>query len=135
MELNMPPKKPNGAAPSGASRGLKTLIVESKGVEAFLGNEGHVLFKAASGKEAVIKARQFQPDFILLDSDLDDGAGLEVLSDLLIEQPGAAVILVSKKPDIAEAVEAIKRGAVDYLVYPVDLEKLKIAIDAQKSQF
>jgi DNA-binding response OmpR family regulator len=117
-----------------------TLVVDGKltfvGVlEDFLKAEGHFILRAETAEEALAKTRQFQPDLILLDSELEGVTGLALMGELLLEQASAAVILLARNPSIAESVEAIRRGAVDYMDRPLDLAKLKQAIDIQKALF
>jgi DNA-binding NtrC family response regulator len=116
---------------------FRTLVVDGHFfltgfLEKFLEAEGHAILSANSVKEALAKTRQFQPDLILLDGGLDGVQGLELLGELLIEQASAAVVIMARTPSIAEAVEAIKMGALDYLDQPLDLQKLKQAIETQK---
>jgi DNA-binding NtrC family response regulator len=116
---------------------FKTLVVDghfflTDFLEKFLEAEGHLIFTATSAKEALAKTRQFQPDLILLDDSLQGTQGLELLGELLMEQASAAVVVLARKPSVPEAVEAIKMGALDYLEQPLDLQKLKHAVETQK---
>ncbi len=107
----------------------------SGALENFLGAEGHFILRAENAVEALAKTRQYQPDLILLDSELGGTTGLELLGKLLLEQFSAAVILLAGRPSVAESVEAMRRGAADYLSRPLDLVKLKLSIDVQKLLF
>jgi len=104
-------------------------------LESFLETEGHSILRASSAEDALAKTRQFQPDLILLDNDLNGISAVALLPALLMEQASAAIILLAGTPSISEAVEAIKRGAADYLARPVNPQKLKQAIDAQHRLF
>jgi DNA-binding NtrC family response regulator len=64
------------------------------------------------------------PDVILLDRRLPDGDGLEMIAEIKAQHPGAVVILVTAHAEVAAAVEAIRAGASDYLVKPVELSDL-----------
>lgn len=119
---------------------FRTLVVDgnfffSGFLEKFLESEGHFILTAATVKDAIAKTRQFQPDLILLDNELEGHAGPALLAELLLEQASAAVILMARKPSISEAVEAIKLGAIDYFERPLDAQKLKHAIETQKALF
>ncbi|MES2202179.1 MAG: response regulator [candidate division FCPU426 bacterium] len=133
--------KTNGSKPegSGPKKGpaFTTLVVDGKQsldleLGEFLKREEHRILRADSAEKAIVQTRQFQPDLILLDSEIGGVSGLALLGGLLLEQYSAAVIMVSSHPSVAEAVEAVKRGAVDYLAVPLDLTRLKLSIDAQK---
>ena len=117
-----------------------TLLVDGpfgkEGVtEKFLKEEGHFVLKADSAEEALAMTAKFKPDLILLDSELKGIKGIELLPELMIEHPEAAVIILASTPRVADAIEAIKWGAVDVLDRPLDLKKLKLAIDIQKKLF
>jgi DNA-binding response OmpR family regulator len=119
---------------------FRTLVVDGNFfftgfLEKFLESEGHFILTASTIKDAVAKTRQFQPDLILLDSELEGVAGLALLGELLMEQSSAAVILLARQPSIADAVEAIKLGATDYFERPLDPQRLRHAIDNQKALF
>jgi DNA-binding NtrC family response regulator len=101
----------------------------------FLKSEGHFTFRAESAADALEKTRKYQPDLILLGCDMPDINCVELLPQLLLEQPSAAVIVVASHPTTREAVEAMKIGAMDFLLYPLDLKELKAAIDYHKSLF
>ncbi|HEY70236.1 MAG TPA: sigma-54-dependent Fis family transcriptional regulator [Anaerolineae bacterium] len=67
-------------------------------------------------------------DIILLDVQLPDGSGLTLLDRLALENPRPPVILITAHGDVDIAVEAMKKGAQDFLQKPLDLEQLLDAI-------
>jgi DNA-binding NtrC family response regulator len=67
-------------------------------------------------------------DIILLDVQLPDGSGLTLLDRLALENPRPPVILITAHGDVDTAVEAMKKGAQDFLQKPLDLERLLEAI-------
>lgn len=71
---------------------------------------------------------RFQPDLVLLDVELPDGNGLELLTDRPIEDCVADVIVMTAYGSSDTAVEAMDLGAVDYLSKPFDAERLKVTI-------
>ena len=71
-------------------------------------------------------ARQFMPDFALLDMRLPDGNGLDLLSEFTSK--GISAIVMTAHGDLSDAVNAMKLGATDYLKKPIDLEELLLAI-------
>jgi two-component system, NtrC family, response regulator AtoC len=71
-------------------------------------------------------ARQFLPDLVLLDMRLPDGNGFDMLPDFAAK--GVAVIVMTAHGELADAVNAIKLGAVDYLKKPIDLDELLLII-------
>ncbi|MCY1021815.1 sigma-54-dependent transcriptional regulator [Pyxidicoccus sp. MSG2] len=64
------------------------------------------------------------PDVVVLDRRLPDGDGIDFLPELRTQFPDTSVLLVTAHGDIANAVEAIKAGARDYLSKPVELDDL-----------
>ncbi len=104
-------------------------------LEDFLKSEKHFVIKAESAEEALAMTRRFQPDLILLDSEVAGVSGLVLLPELMLEHPTAAVIMLATTPRLSLAVEAMRWGAVDVLERPLDLAKLKAAIDIQKALF
>jgi DNA-binding NtrC family response regulator len=76
--------------------------------------------------------QQFQtvrPDLVLLDLFLPDGNGLDLLADMQKMDPACDVILITAHYSTGSAVEAIQRGAYDYLNKPLDLSILFDRLD------
>jgi DNA-binding NtrC family response regulator len=67
-------------------------------------------------------------DIILLDVRLPDGSGLTLLDRLAVESPRPPVIMITAHGEVDMAVEAMKKGAQDFLQKPLDLEQLLEAI-------
>jgi DNA-binding NtrC family response regulator len=80
---------------------------------------GHRTFEAESGREALEVARRTLPDVVLLDLEMPDGTGLEVLPELLAIDGSPQVVMVTGVGDVKTAVEAMRAGAVDFLEKPV----------------
>jgi ActR/RegA family two-component response regulator len=99
----------------------------------FIETEGHFVLRAKDAEEALAKTRQFQPHFILLNAKVEGLAALELLPKLLLEDAGAAVILMAGSPGISDAVEAMRLGAADYLELPLNPERLRQSIENQKA--
>ncbi len=68
-------------------------------------------------------------DIVLLDVMLPDGSGLSLLDRLALEYPRPPVILVTAFGEVDTAVEAMKKGAQDFLQKPLDLERLLQAVE------
>jgi len=104
-------------------------------LEDFLKSEGYPVIVAESAKEALTKTRRFEPDLILLDCELKGLTCISLLPELLMAHPSASVILLANRPSVSSVVEAISLGAVDFFERPLDLIRLKSAIDRQKTLF
>ncbi len=68
-------------------------------------------------------------DIILLDVVLPDGSGLSLLDRLALENPSPPVILITAFGEVDLAVEAMKKGAQDFLQKPLDLGRLRQAVE------
>jgi two-component system nitrogen regulation response regulator GlnG len=94
----------------------------------FAANEVRVL-TAATGAEGLEQAREHSPDVIVLDLQLPDCSGLEVFQAIHREDPKRPVIFVTAHGTTDTAIEAMKGGAFDYLVKPVDLDRLSQVVE------
>jgi len=83
---------------------------------------------AANAAEGIAMFQRIDPDVVILDLFLPDLHGIEVLKKLRSFDPDAAVIVVTASDEVRDAVEAIKQGALEYLVKPYDLEALRVLI-------
>jgi DNA-binding NtrC family response regulator len=77
-----------------------------------------------SGREAAEAAKQFRFDAVLSDIYMPDGGGLELVEDLLTLLPSAPVILMTAQGSVETAVEAVSRGAADFVGKPFELSAL-----------
>ncbi len=80
---------------------------------------------AQNADEAVCMAAEHNVDVILLDIKLGDRCGLDVLHSLRQIDPKSLVIFITGHGTTDTAIEAMKRGAHDYLVKPLEMEHLK----------
>lgn len=82
----------------------------------------------ASGGEFLEILPHLMPACIILDMDLPSGQALEVMAELRRRRLGWPVLATSAHPDLAAAVDAMKRGAVDFLQKPVGDAALAVAL-------
>jgi nitrogen regulation protein NR(I) len=87
-------------------------------------DEGTTVLAAATATDGLLQARHTDPDVIVLDLQLPDRSGLDLFADLRADSPKRPIIFITAHGTTQTAIEAMKRGAFDYLVKPVDLEKL-----------
>ena len=78
--------------------------------------------------DALLSARRFRPDYILLDMKLNNESGLSIISPMRQVLPKCRIILLTGYASIATAVDAIKLGADDYLSKPIDSQTLLAAL-------
>jgi two-component system nitrogen regulation response regulator GlnG len=84
---------------------------------------------AATGADGLEQVRAHGPDVVVLDLQLPDGSGLDVFRQIQADDPKRPVIFVTAHGTTETAIEAMKGGAFDYLVKPVDLERLSQLLD------
>src|SRR5579862_5266340 len=89
----------------------------------FQGDDVQVL-TAATANEGRAAVDSDNPDVIVLDLQLPDQSGLELFHEVHAENPKRPVIFINAPGTTETAIEAMKGGAFDYLVKPVDLERL-----------
>ncbi len=91
--------------------------------------QGMQVTTAAGVADAVIRAAQARQDVALLDLHLPDGTGLELLERLKAEQPELEAIMLTGHGSIETAIQAMKKGAYDYLTKPFQLAELDVHIE------
>ena len=80
------------------------------------------------GDEVFDKIKEFDPDIILLDIYLTTHNGLELLKSFTNAYPHIPVIMITGYSDVKMAVTAIKSGAFDFLLKPIDIDQLKLVL-------
>ena len=83
---------------------------------------------AGSLKEAYEVAGEFAPDFAVVDLNLQDGYGMELVGALQDLRPGVRVVVLTGYDSIASSLVALKAGAVGYLAKPVQPEQVVQAL-------
>lgn len=104
-----------------------TLVVRT--IATHLKKKGYELKLAENGEEGLKAYKEFQPDLTLLDIKLPDFNGLEVLRQIKQFDKNATVIVMTAFDDMKTTVEAIKTGAFEYLVKPLNYMELDLTMD------
>ncbi len=99
-----------------------------KGLKALLSNWGYAVEEASDGEEALQRAVAFLPAVVVADLVMPKLDGLGLLKAIQEELPFATVIILTGHGTIETAVDAMKHGAYDYLIKPVDVGRLRILI-------
>lgn len=111
-----------------ASRHKVLIIEDSESLAAifssYLGEECYDILVSATLAEARRAWAEFAPDLILLDLQLPDGNGLELLSDPNLNSMASDVIVMTAYGSNDTATAAIRLGATDYLSKPFDADRL-----------
>lgn len=88
----------------------------------------NVVGEASDGVEGVKRAKQLQPDVVLLDLNMPGMSGLETLQLLLQDRPQMAVVLLTVSEEAEDLKAALQAGARGYLVKNIDADYLVRAI-------
>jgi two-component system response regulator RegA len=124
-------------APTAQPRGKSVLIVDNdktlmqclaRAMEA----RGFEVTTAGSLFDGLTQVKLSAPEYAVVDTRLEDGCGLDVISALKQQRPGARAIILTGYGNIATAVNAVKVGAHDYLIKPVDVDDVISALLAPK---
>lgn len=89
------------------------------GIVAYLEDNGYDMLQANDGLTGIEIFRRERPDAVLCDLRLPGADGLEVLSTIARESPETPVIIVSGANLLGDAIQALKRGAWDYVTKPI----------------
>lgn len=89
---------------------------------------GYVPIEAGSVAEAIGVFDTELPSAVLLDIDLPDGSGLDVLREIKGRYPDAVVIMITGSVLVENTISALRGGAYDFIGKPVKLEELRVTI-------
>lgn len=97
-------------------------------LEEGLRDRGHETQSAENVEEGLLKARKFHPDVVLLDNLLEHSVGMDEIATFKAADPKIQVILMTAYGSVSQAVEAVKRGAYDYILKPFDIDDIEMAV-------
>lgn len=123
-------------APQPADPGPITVLVvdDEESIRAalrrYLTNDGYDVSVAADGFEALLRLREREHQVMLTDVRMPGMNGIELAAKALEMDPDLAVLMLTAVNEPRVAIESLRLGAADYLIKPVDLEELSIAIKA-----
>lgn len=89
---------------------------------------GFATVEAGSAAEAVKQFQAELPAGVLLDIDLPDGSGLDVLREIKREHPEAIVIMITGNVQVDNTISALRGGAYDFIGKPINLEELRVTL-------
>lgn len=93
-----------------------------------LSQEGYEVKSVENGKAAVAEATLFNPDVILLDQQMPIMNGTEALDKIRLMRPNQVMMLVTAFGTISLAVDAVKKGAYDFIEKPFDNDDLLLKV-------
>jgi nitrogen regulation protein NR(I) len=108
----------------------KLLVVDDEpnvlySIEKSLRSDTLEIVVAPTGQQGIDLVRQLRPDAVILDVRLPDMSGLDAFDEIRALDPRLPVILITAFAATETAIEAMKRGAYEYLLKPVDLHQLR----------
>ena len=103
---------------------LRALIAEA------LAKEGFSVAEAPTGAEASERLRGFAYDAIVVDLKLPDADGMDILESALTRYPEVVAVVMTGFGGVTEAVRAIKKGAIDFLIKPFQINQLTRVLTA-----
>ncbi len=112
----------------------RILIVDDQesvrlGLQKLLTDRGHETASAPDAESALENTLSWSPDLIIVDLNLPGKDGLELVAELQERGENATVVVLTGHGSIESAIEATRRGVFDYLIKPVQPERLKTVID------
>lgn len=105
-----------------------------KFIATVLSRENVVVSTAGNPQDGLVLVRKKHPHLVLVDLMMPGMSGMEILERTLEFDPGIEVVFLTGQYSTESAVEAIQKGAADYLTKPVDLEKLEQRVEALLSE-
>lgn len=117
-----------------SSEPISILVVDDepsirKLAEKELAQPGRNITTASTAIEALKLTAQHDYDIIILDVRLPDGNGLDLLERFRESLPDVEVIMITGYSEVANAVEAMKMGAYDYITKPFSLDRINLVIE------
>lgn len=114
---------------------MKILIVEDEiglleSVQSYLSDEGFSCESSATLKDAEEKVSLYLYDCLLIDINLPDGSGLDLIEPAKKRNTNAGIIIVSAKETLEDRIRGLNLGADDYLVKPFHLSELNARIQS-----
>jgi DNA-binding NtrC family response regulator len=113
---------------------LKILIVEDgrsqrEMLRDFLREAGYEVMEAADGRAALKQVENGYVDLLFIDYKMPGMDGMELLSRVKQINPETDAIMMTAYGTVERAVEAMKRGAEDYITKPIELEEVRILVE------
>lgn len=94
---------------------------------------GFAVRQAESVAAGIAATKAEAPNYAVVDLRLNDGSGLDIVTEIRNANPQCRVVMLTGYGNIATAVAAIKHGAADYLPKPADADQVEAALLAEKT--
>lgn len=104
-------------------------VILAKSIHKYLERQNYDVRSVASAKDAATVMDSFHPDIVLLDYQLPDGNGIDVLRNMKQNYVGAKFVFMTGHGSIELAVQAMKEGASEFISKPIVLEELRLLLE------
>ena len=110
---------------------MKLLLIEdeadlAESIKTYLNNHSYICEWASTLNSAIYKISLYEYDCILIDLNLPDGSGLEIIKELKLQNKTEGIIIISAKETLETRIEGFNLGADDYLTKPFHLSELLV---------
>ncbi len=86
------------------------------------------IYQAANGREAMELFERYRPEFVTMDLTMPEMDGLTCITRMMALKPDTRLMVISALGDAETAIEAVERGANEYVVKPFSPEDLNLAL-------
>jgi DNA-binding NtrC family response regulator len=122
-----------------AETAFRLLVIDDESqnlglIELALEQQGLEILTTTDSEAGLAVFREKHPEIVLLDLVMPKISGMDLLEQMIVSDPGAEVILMTGHYSAESAVEAIRKGAADYLTKPLDVLALRNRVSALVSQ-
>jgi two-component system response regulator HydG len=94
-----------------------------------VGGWGYAIVDADDGEAAIAAVRAQPVDLVLMDIRMVRVSGIEALQQIKAINPAIPIVLMTAYASVEMAVDALKKGAYDYLIKPLDFDKLRLTLE------
>ena len=117
----------------------KVLVIDDdpaigRSLQLQLEDQGCQVAVANTGAAGLERAGQFHPDLVFLDLQLPDRDGLDLIQELSESSSRPAVVVITGRQDMQATITAIRRGALDYIRKPLDLDEILLSLEKVSRQ-
>ena len=96
--------------------------------ERVLRHEGHVCRLASSAEEGLRAVDEYDPDLVIMDIKMPGVDGLTALREMRSRHPDLQIVMMTAFGTSQTSIDAIREGAFEYLIKPLDLDQLRVVI-------
>jgi two-component system chemotaxis response regulator CheY len=86
------------------------------------------IYQAANGREAMELFERYRPEFVTMDLTMPEMDGMTCITKMMALKPDTRLMVISALGDTETAIEAVERGANEYVVKPFSTQDLNLAL-------